>query len=71
MGQVKTPCTSTVWTISLGLINVTVKAVHKGSEGFAYLKHTFSKISKDNRKEGILIGTQITQQFENQGFSTE
>jgi len=36
--------------ISLGLINISVKAVDKESEGFAYLKQKFSKISEAKMK---------------------
>jgi hypothetical protein len=43
----------------------------KESKGFAYLRQKFSKISEAKMKEGIFIGSQIKQLFEEQDFSTE
>ena len=57
--------------IRLGMINISVKVVNKESEGFAYLRLKFSKISEAKTKEGIFVGPQITQQFEDQDFSAE
>ena len=36
----------------------------KESDGFAYLRQKFPKISEARMKEGIFIGPQITQLFE-------
>jgi hypothetical protein len=47
--------------ISLGLINISVKAVDKESEGFVNLRQKLSKINEAKTKEGILVGPQITQ----------
>ena len=41
------------------------------SEGIAYLRQTFPKISKTKMKEGIFVGFQIKQQFEDHDFSTK
>ena len=43
----------------------------KESEGFAYLRQEFPKISEAKMKEGIFIGPQITQLFEDQDFTTK
>jgi hypothetical protein len=37
-----------------------VKATDEKSEGFAYLKQTFSRIYGDKLKDGFLIGPQMT-----------
>jgi hypothetical protein len=37
--------------------------VDKASEGFAYLRQIFPKISEAKMKEGIFISSQITQLF--------
>jgi hypothetical protein len=41
------------------------------SEGFAYLRQKFPKISKTKMKEGIFVGYQIKQLFEDHDFSTK
>jgi hypothetical protein len=43
----------------------------KESEGFAYFRQTFSKLSEDKMKGGIFVGPQVTQLFEDQDFSTK
>jgi len=43
----------------------------KESKGFAYLRQKLSKIHETKMKEGIFIGSQIKQLFEDQEFSTE
>jgi len=43
----------------------------KASEGFAYLRRTFPKISEAKKKGGISVGPQNTQLFEDQDFSTK
>jgi hypothetical protein len=48
-----------------------VKAMDIESQGLAYLRQKFSKISEAKMKEGIFIGSQIKQLFEDQDFSTE
>jgi hypothetical protein len=47
------------------------QAANIESEGFAYLRQKFSKISKTKMKEGIFVVSQIKQLFEDQDFSTE
>ena len=39
-------------------------------KGLGYLRQIFSKIREANLKEGIFVGPQITQLFEDQDFST-
>ena len=41
--------------IKLGLIKIFVKVMDKESEGFAYLKQKFPKISEAKVKEGIFV----------------
>ena len=41
----------------------------KESEGFAYLRQTFHRISEAKMKEEIFVGPQIKQLLEDQGFS--
>jgi hypothetical protein len=48
-----------------------VKAMDKESKGFAYLRQKLSKIRETKMKEGIFVGSQIKQLFEDQEFSTE
>jgi hypothetical protein len=57
--------------IMLGLIKVSVRATDKESEMIAYFRQTFPKISEIKKKKGILVGSQITQLFEDHVFSTE
>jgi hypothetical protein len=55
----------------LGLIKVLVKAVNKESEMFSYLRRELPTISEAKKKEGIFVGPQIKQLFEDQDFSTK
>jgi hypothetical protein len=48
-----------------------VKAMDKESEGFAYLRQIFPKTSEAKMKEGIFLGPQIKQLFEDGDFSTK
>jgi hypothetical protein len=57
--------------IKLGLINIHVKDVCKESKGSGYLRQKFSKISAAKNKEGIFVGPQIKQLFEDQEFGTK
>ena len=57
--------------IHVGLIKISVKAMDKKSEGFAYWRQIFSKISAAKTKEVIFFGSQITQILEDQDFSTK
>jgi len=43
----------------------------KESKGFAYLRQNFPKINEAKMKEGIFIGPQIRQIFEDQDFGTK
>jgi len=43
----------------------------KESEGFAYLRQKFPKVSEVKMKEVIFVGPQITQLFDDQDFSTK
>jgi hypothetical protein len=50
-------------------IYIFVKAVNKESEGFFYLRQTFSMISEAKMKEGIFVDLQIKKKlFEDQTF---
>ena len=42
----------------------------KGSENLVYLRQKFPRISEAQMKDGIFVGAQITQLFEDQDFST-
>jgi len=53
------------------LTKISVKAVDKEREVFAYLRQKFLKISEAKIKEGVFCGPQITQLFEDQDFSTK
>jgi hypothetical protein len=46
--------------MKLGLIKIYMKGMGKESEGFAYLRQKFYKITEAKMKEGIFIGPQIT-----------
>jgi hypothetical protein len=48
-----------------------VKTVDKESKGFAYIRQKFSRISEAKMNEGIFVGPQIKQLFEEQDFSTK
>jgi len=43
----------------------------KESEETAYLRQKFSNLSEAKMKEGIFVGPQITQLFDDQNFSTK
>jgi len=49
----------------------TVKAMDIESEGFPYLRHKIPKISEAKMKDGVSLGPNITQQFEDQNLSTK
>jgi len=53
------------------LIKIFVKAVDKESEEFVSLRPTFPKISGVKTKEGIFVGPQTKQIFEDQTLSTK
>jgi hypothetical protein len=55
--------------IKLGLIKIFVKVTDKESEGFAYLKQKFPKISEAKIKEGIFFCLQIKEPFNDRDFS--
>jgi hypothetical protein len=57
--------------IKLGLIKMSVKAMDEESEGFHYLRQTFPKASEAKTKDGIFVGPQITQIFEDQDIRTK
>jgi ABC-type transport system involved in Fe-S cluster assembly fused permease/ATPase subunit len=46
-----------------------VKAMDKESGGFAYLRQKFPKVSEAEMKEGIFVGPQITQLFDDQDLA--
>jgi hypothetical protein len=56
--------------IKVGLIKMFVKVIDKESEWFACLRQKFPKISEAKIKEGIFVGPQIKERFEDQDFST-
>jgi hypothetical protein len=56
--------------MKVGLINVYVKTMGKYKVWFAHLRQKCPKISKTKKKEGISVGLQITQLFEDQDFNT-
>jgi hypothetical protein len=66
---------STIYLLSLhikpGLIKIFVKAVDKESEEFVSLRENSPRISGAKKKEGIFVGPQIKQIFEDQTFSTK
>jgi hypothetical protein len=43
----------------------------KESEGLAYIRQKFPKVSQEKIKEGISTGPQITRLLEDQDFSTK
>ena len=54
--------------IKLGLIKQFVKAMKKESEGFAYVRQKFPRISEAKIKEGIFVGPQINHLFQDPNF---
>jgi hypothetical protein len=42
----------------------------KGGERLAYLRQKFPEIREAKKKEGIFVGSPITQLYEDQDFST-
>jgi hypothetical protein len=57
--------------IKLALIKIFVKAIDKESEGFTYLREKLPKISEAKIKEGIFVGPEIKQLFEDHDFNTK
>jgi hypothetical protein len=57
--------------IKFGLIKISVQAMDKEIEGFAYLRQKFPKIGEAKMKKGTFVGSQITQLFDDQDFSTK
>jgi hypothetical protein len=57
--------------IKLGLIKISVKAMDKEIEGFAYLRQKFPKIREAKMKEGLFIGPHINKLIEDHDFSTQ
>jgi hypothetical protein len=57
--------------ITLGFIKISVQAMDKESEVFAYLRKKFPKVSGAKMNEGIFFIPQITQPFDDQDFSTK
>jgi len=55
----------------LGLINILVKGMCKESKRSGYLRQKFPKISAAKKKEGIFVGPQIKQLFEDKGSGTK
>jgi len=53
------------------LIEISVKAMDKENEGFAYLRQTFPTINEVKMKGEIFVGLQITQLFDDQDFRTK
>ena len=50
--------------IKLSLIKISMKEMVTSSEGFAYVRQFFPKMSEAKMKEGIFIGKQFTQLYE-------
>jgi len=61
--------TFTVYQVQLDIIFV--KAVDKESEEFGHLRQTLPAVSEAKKKEGIFVGSQIAQLFEDHDFSTK
>ena len=57
--------------MKLVLISISMKEMDKQREVFVCLWQKCPKISQAKRKEGILVGPQITKQFDDQDFSTK
>jgi len=57
--------------IMLGLIKISVKTTDKENENLPISGKYFPIISVTRKKKGILVGSQITQLFEEQEFNTE
>lgn len=54
--------------IQLGLTKTSVKLMNKEGEGFDYLKQTFPCISEAKINNGIFIGPQVKQLFQDPNF---
>jgi len=52
-------------------IKISVKAMDKENEGFAYLRQKFPKTNEAKMKAGIFGGPQMKQLFDHQYFSTK
>jgi hypothetical protein len=59
-----------LWHIKLSLIRNICES-GKESKGFANLRQNVPKINETKMKEGIFIGSQIQQLFEDQDLSTK
>jgi hypothetical protein len=57
--------------MKLAFIKIFVKMTDKEREDFAYLRKKIAKISEAKMKEGIFVGPQIKQLFEDQDCSTK
>jgi hypothetical protein len=57
--------------IQLGLIKIFVQTINKGGEGFDYLRQTFPQISEAKIKEGIFVGPQVKQLFQDLDFKNK
>jgi hypothetical protein len=57
--------------IKLVLIKISVQAMDEESEKFGYLRQKFAKIREAKMKDGIFVGLQITQIFEDQDIRTK
>lgn len=55
--------------IKLGLFKQFVKALNRDGKGFLYLKQKFPHISDAKIKEGVFVGPQIKQLFDDDAFS--
>jgi hypothetical protein len=57
--------------IKLGLIKLNVNEMNIERYGFSYLRQKFPQICEAKMKEVIFSGSQITELFEDQDFSTK
>jgi len=57
--------------INLGFIKIFVKTTNKVGEGFDYLRQTFPNMSEAKIKEGIFVGPQVKQLFQDLDFNIE
>jgi len=57
--------------IKLGLIKIFVKTMNKVGEGFDYLRQTFPHVSEAKTKEGIFVGPQVEQPFQDLDFNNK
>jgi len=54
--------------IQLGLIKIFVQTMNKAGEGFDYLRQTFPRKNEAKVKEGIFVGPQVKQLFQDLDF---